>query len=576
MGMIGKLIASARRGRQPAGGARALRSLLDVAETADREGHLDAACAAYRQALDLAPDNPGVHVNFGALAKRMGDHASALASFTRAATLLPSLVHAWYNLGLLHYESWQLAEAERALWQALSHISPGIDGKLVASVISMQALTLQSSGQPGKARAFLDEAAGRFPEHADNCMRLTLLGLSADPTVDADELLARHRAWAGRFADPITAQVLPREPDRSPHRLRIGYVSGDFCEHAVARFAEPLLEAHNRDRFEIFCYDNSPVTDDTTARLRRLADHWRSIVALSDDDAAALVKHDCIDILVDLSGHTAHNRLSLFARKPAPLQLTYLGYPATTGMQAFDYRVTDAFADPPPLADTWYSESLLRLPRGQWCYRPPGGAIAAGVFPAVSGRISFGVFNRFDKITEQMIALWAGILAATPQSGLVIRGVPGLELRERLTNRLAQAGCAPERVTLLGRVPHDQYWASYQTADIALDTYPYNGVTTTCESLWMGIPVVTLAGRFGASRCAASLLTTAGLPELVASTGEDYVRIAVDLAHDTARLRTLRQSMRERMHRSPLMDAAGFTAAFEDAILRAWKGRTGT
>lgn len=576
MGMIGKLLARALPRKPPTGDAPTLRRLLDAAQAADREGRLEAACAAYRQALDLAPDHPGVHVNFGALAKRMGDHASALASFARAAALDPSLVHAWYNLGLLHYESWRLADAEHALWQALSLASPGIDSKLLASIIGMQALTLQSSGQPGKARAFLDEAADRFPDQADGCMRLGLLGLSADPAVGADELLSRHRAWASRFADPITAHAPHHEPDRLPHRLRIGYVSGDFCEHAVACFAEPIIEAHDRNRFEIFCYDNSPVADGTTARLRRLADHWRGITTLNDDAAAALVRRDRIDILVDLSGHTAHNRLSLFARKPAPLQLTYLGYPATTGMRAFDYRVTDSIADPPPQADTWYSESLLRLPRGQWCYRPPDTAIAAGAFPAAPGRISFAVFNRFDKITDDMIALWAGILAATPQACLVIRGVPGTELREHLSDRLARAGCMPERAALLGRVPQDQYWQSYHAADIALDTYPYNGVTTTCESLWMGVPVVTLAGRFGASRCASSLLTTVGLPELVASSVEDYLRIAVDLAHDPARLRTLRHGMRERMRRSPLMDASGFTAAFEDALLHAWKSRTGT
>ena len=501
------------------------------------------------------------------LEKRRGDLDAAVALLERAVEFDPGLVQAWYNLGLAHYERWRLAEAERALWQALSLAGGELDPGLRSGLIGLQALVLQALGQPGRARTFLYEAAARFPTHEDECLRMALLPLCADPSAEPGELLARHRAWATRYADPLAGNAEPRVWPAPSNRLRLGYVSGDFCAHAVACFIEPVLAAHDRARFEVFCYDNSPHADDTSARMRASAEHWRSIGAMGDADVAALVRADGIDILVDLSGHTARNRLLVFARKPAPVQVTWLGYGATTGMRAFDYRITDGVADPPGLSDTRYVERLIRLPAGQWCYRPPDPSQPAGRFPALAGHVTFGVFNRMDKVTDFMIGLWAEVLAAVPRSRLFVRGVSDGEPRADLLARFAGAGCDPGRIDLRARVPASEYWASYRAADIGFDTYPYNGVTTTCESLWMGIPVISLAGQFGVARCGASLLTTIGRPELVAATAEAYVRIAVELGRDPARLGALRRAMRDKMRCSPLMDARTQAGHLESAYL---------
>ncbi len=574
MGLFNRLLGGSRSARDP---PPALQALVDLAAHADREGQPQRAAELYRQALALAPTHPAIHVNLAVLEKRRGDLDAALALLERAVEFDPGLVQAWYNLGLTHYERWRLADAERALWHALSLAGGELDPHLRSDLIGLQAIVLQSLGQPGRARAFLYEAAARFPAHEDECLRMALLPLCADPAAEPGELLTRHREWATRYADPLAGNAAPRVWPAPSNRLRLGYVSGDFCAHAVACFFEPVLAAHDRARFEIFCYDNSPHADDTSARLRASAEHWRPIGAVGDADVAALVRADGIDILVDLSGHTARNRLLVFARKPAPVQFTWLGYGATTGMRAFDYRITDAVADPPGLSETHYVERLIRLPAGQWCYRPSDLSPPAGRFPAVAGHVTFGVFNRMDKVTDFMIDLWAEVLAAVPRSRLFMRGVSEGEPRAALLARFVDAGCDPARIELRARVPASEYWGSYHAADIAFDTFPYNGVTTTCESLWMGIPVISLAGQFGVARCGASLLTTVGLAELVAATAQSYVRIAVELGRDPARLGALRQGLRDKMRCSPLMDARTQAGRLESTYLAAWSAlRSGT
>lgn len=567
MGLFGRLLDGFRTVRSA---PPALQLLLDHAVRADRDGQPERAAELYREALALSPGHAAIHVNLAVHARRRGDFDAAVALLDRAVELDPGLVQAWHSLGLMHYERWRLADAESVLWRGLALAGGDTDPVLRSGLIGLQAIVLQSLGQPGRARTFLYEAAARFPAHEDECLRMALLPLCADPAAADGELLARHLAWAARYADPLIGNAAaPRLAARSD-RLRLGYVSGDLCGHAVACFFEPILAAHDRARFEVFCYDNSLHSDETTGRLRSSSEHWRSIAAAGDDEVASLVRADGIDILVDLSGHTARNRLLVFARKPAPVQVTWLGYGATTGMRALDYRITDAVADPPGVAEGHYVERLIRLPAGQWCYRPPDESEAAGRFPAVPGRVTFGMFNRMDKVTTFMIDLWARVLAAVPQSRLFMRGVSEGGPRVELLARFADAGCDPSRIDLCARVPAADYWRSYHAADIAFDTFPYNGVTTTCESLWMGIPVISLAGRFGVARCGASLLATVGLPELVAATADDYVRIAVELGRDTARLAATRQALRDRMQHSPLMNAQAQAAHLESAYLDAW------
>ena len=546
--------------------------LAAFAAEAEARGDFDAAALRYEDALRITPDSAPCHSNLGTLRKRQGRIQEAEHHYRRAVELAPELVGAWYNLGVLLHEAWRLEEAESALWRALSLVGKSEDTAFLSALIRTQAVTLQYSGSHAKAREFLREAAGHFPQNGAECARIALFSLSADPDAEAGEVLREHRAWAERFADPLTAAAPAHASDASPRRLRIGYVSGDFRDHTVGRFAEPILAAHDRVRFEVFCYDNSPFADHMTQRLRTHAGVWRNIAQLSDEAVAALIRSDHIDILVDLSGHTNHNRLLVFARKPAPLQLSYLGFNSTTGMRAMDWHLTDAVTDPPGEAEPFYSERLLRVPGCQWCYQPPP-CPDPGVFPAEPGAITFGSFNQFGKISPQILRLWARILAGVPGSRLQVRGVPRGGLDDATLSHFRQYGISADRLLpITGRLAMEKYWLAYHGADIALDTHPYNGVTTTCESLWMGLPVVTLAGRAGSARCAASLLTAAGMPELIADSEDDYVRIAVDLALDRARLAMLHARMRERLLRSPLMDACAFTLELEAAYLKAWSG----
>jgi protein O-GlcNAc transferase len=388
-------------------------------------------------------------------------------------------------------------------------------------------------------------------------------------------LLAEHRRWNELHARALAPGLPPRTEAGPGRKLRVGYVSADFKRHSLAYFIEPLLANHDRDRFEVYCYSNTRKTDEVTDQLRNHVSQWRDITAVSDEAAAGLIGQDGIDILVDLSGHTAGSRLLVFARKPAPVQLTFLGYPNTTGLATMDYRISDGYMDPPGIADAFYTEQLLRMPHSLWCYRPPAPTPDVNPLPALQlGATTFGSLHSFTKLNRTVIDLWARILARAPDSQLLLAGAPAGETGTRLRERFAAHGVDAARVHLIGKVNFDDYLKLYHRIDIALDAFPYTGGTTTCESLWMGVPVVTLAGTYAVARAGVSLLTSAGLTELIADSPERYVEIAVDLAHDTHRLVGLRGSLRERMQRSPLMDETAYTRAFEALLHGAFQAVT--
>lgn len=352
----------------------------------------------------------------------------------------------------------------------------------------------------------------------------------------------------------------------SQGRVRIGYVSADFRWHPVGRFLLPLLEHRNREAFELFCYSNVKVADATTSQFRQLSDHWRDISRLDTDQAVEHIRDDSIDILIDLSGHTSGNRLPSFARKPAPVQISYLGYAGTTGLTAMDFRLTDAQADPPGMTEHLHSETLIRLPIN-WCFAEPSDS------PAVMGRdpgpMRFCSFNHLCKVTDEMLRAWGKILHAMPDSQLILKagGLASAKTRQRLRDRLIAAGVAVDRVSLREPTPgYAEHLRAFSSMDIALDTFPYHGTTTTCEALWMGVPVVTLEGPTHVSRVGVSLLHAVGLPELIARSAEEYAAVAVALATHQHRLGELRQSLRDRMRQSPLMDAKRFVFDFESAL----------
>jgi predicted O-linked N-acetylglucosamine transferase (SPINDLY family) len=394
------------------------------------------------------------------------------------------------------------------------------------------------------------------------------------PNFDATAILAEAKRWNELHARPLAGSIKPHANDRSPERrLRIGFVSGDFRNHVVGRNVFPLFREHDRQSFEFFCYSNAQDHDDYTLRFQALADGWRDICEVPDDAVAQIIHDDRIDILVDLSLHSAQNRLLVFARKPAPVQATFAGYPGTTGLEAIDYRLTDPYLDPPG-QDAFYSERSIRLPHSFWCYDPSAMEVdeyAVAPLPARrNGYVTFGCLNNFPKVNFPVVQLWAEVLAARTDSRLLML-VPEGEFRRRLLERFERLGIAPARIQFVDRQSRADYLRTYDRIDLGLDTIPYNGHTTSLDSLWMGVPVVTLAGRSAVGRAGLSQLSNLGLEQLVARTPEQFVRIAVGMAGDVSRLAELRQNLRERMRQSPLTDARGFTRAIEASLRQMWR-----
>jgi predicted O-linked N-acetylglucosamine transferase (SPINDLY family) len=362
-------------------------------------------------------------------------------------------------------------------------------------------------------------------------------------------------------------------------RLRVGYVSPDFKNHSVARFFLPLLAHHERSAFEVTCYAELKRPDAVSERIRGLAEHWCPTVGLSNDELAERIRADGVDILVDLAGHTSDNRLLTFARTPAPVAVSWLGYANTTGVAAIDYRFSDAECEPPGESDRRSSERIWRLPHGFHCFSPLDDAPAVTAPPnAARGSTMFGSFNNFLKLAPETIALWGRVLAAVPGSRLLLKSnfVFDAAAHRRHLERFAAAGIDPARITILPYMPDDHaHLAAYAEVDVALDPFPYNGTTTTCEALWMGVPVVTLRGDRHAARVGTSLLTRVGLAALIADDEAGYVARAADLAAAPERLAQLRAGLRAQVAASKLCDAAGFARDVEDAYRAMWRAWCG-
>ena len=560
----------AASGSDAADVARLQACIAQAAECAAAGNHA-AAAELYRESLDLQPQDARIWCNFGAELNASGRTAEAELAYRRALELRPEFAHAWYNLGALLQEKGAFDEAEQCYRSAVPYVEAESDHDLWVLLRNNLGLLLQNLGRQQDAIAWYRRALAEQPQECGLHSNL-LFVLNSLPDTEPQRVLEEHRAWAQRFADPLAPAPEQHDNALDPGRaLRIGYVSADFRQHAVAYFLEPVLRHHRHEHFEIFCYSNTARPDANTQRLREWSDHWRDVTALDDERAARLVRADRIDILIDLSGHTDGNRLLLFARKPAPIQMTWLGYHGSSGLAAMDYRITDPYVDPPGAAETCYRERLLRLPQTMVCYQPPVEAPVVNALPALErGHVTFGSFNSFAKLNGETLRAWARMLARLPGARLRVRGVPAGVSFGRLLAIFAAEGVAAERIDAIGRLPYRDYLAQYLQADLALDPYPYNGSTTTLESLWMGIPVITLAGAAGLSRCAASHLSNAGLPDLIARSWDDYLRIGLELAADIPRIAQLRAGLRERMRASPLLDAARFTAELEALYSRAW------
>lgn len=437
-------------------------------------------------------------------------------------------------------------------------------------VLSNLGIAHSLAGEHARAMGCFREAIAADPAFLparSNLLLASLYRQELTPAQIAGEHRKHGRAWegAGRAIDRPARR-------RSSRKLRIGYVSGDFRRHPVSRFIEPILRAHDRGVFEVFCYSSAPITDGVTRRLQRTSGHWRWMAEMNDAEAARQIQVDRCDILIDLSGHTQGNRLGVFALRPAPVQVTYLGYPATTGLRSMQYRITDHVCDPPGLSDGFHTESLVRLDGCFLCYRPNPGAPPPE--PSPQNRtclFTFGCLNHHPKLSSETITLWAEILRQTPGTQLLLksRSLSDAGVAAAIRTRFEQYGIAADRLELRGFVASERaHLATYQEVDLALDPFPYNGTTTTCEALWMGTPVIAMVGDAHVSRVGASLLSAAGLAGLIAASADEYLRTAVTLARNPERIRRLRIGLRRQIARSALCDAAQFTRRFEAALIQ--------
>ena len=529
------------------------------------QGQLDAAIAACQQAITLNPNYAEAYGNLGNALKDQGQLDAAVAAYRQAIALRPTLADAYYNLGIVLHQQRQL-DAALATYQQAAALRPDH-----AAAHSNRGNVLKDMGELDQALAAFGQAQALKPHDPDIHSSL-LLTRHYLPDQSPAALGAEARRWNSLHAAPLQKLIQPHANDRSPdRRLRIGYVSPDFVRHPVGRFLEPLLACHDHHAFEIFAYAQVPAPDEMTARLRSYTDAWRSTVGLSHAQVAEMIQADRIDILVDLAMHSAHNRLLVFARKPAPVQVTYLAYCSTTGLDTIDYRLSDPYLDPPGMDESIYSERTVRLPETYWCYQPRIAPADVGPLPALAhGHITFGCLNNFCKVSAPTFACWTSLLRAVPHSRLILHAHQGAH-RQRLQERWQREGLDPTRLHFADFLPVETYFALYRQIDIALDTFPYGGGTTTCDALWMGVPVVTLAAPTAMGRAGLSLLSNLGLPELVAQSPDEYVHIAATLATDLPRLAHLRASLRPRMEQSPLMDAPRFTRHVEAAYRHMWK-----
>lgn len=565
----------------------------DLGAVLATRGELAQAATAFQEATILQPALVEAHDNLGSALQRLGRIQDAIAAFRKAVELRPAYVTALRHLA----DALQVAGRDQEAVQAYQtllrssatdpedHFNLGNvlekSGRRDDAIASYrQALALRpafAEAQNNLANVLelngeIDEAAACYREslrlRPNSAVWSNLIyALHLQPDDDPEQIREELARWNQTMARPLAGSISLHSNDPDPdRRLRIGYVSPHLAEHAVGRYLLPLIANHDRARFEVFCYSDVPLADAVTERLRAHADVWRDTLSFPDEQLASLIRSDQIDVLVDLTMHMQGNRMLMVARKPAPVQVTWLGYPGSTGLGTMDYRLTDPYLDPAEADEQLYSEKSVRLPHCYWCYQPQGDEPAPSELPALkNGFVTFGCLNHFSKINPRVLEMWAKVLAI-PNSRLLVQAPTG-HAREKLLDRL---GIDRSHVQFAGRQPRLDYFRLYHLIDVCLDTFPYNGHTTSLDSLWMGVPVVTLAGKTAVSRGGASILSNAGLPDLIANTPDEYVSIATKLAADPARLADLRRTLRQNMQASPLTHGAQFARDVETTYRQMW------
>lgn len=529
-------------------------------------GQLPEAIASYRETVWLDPNYADAYVNLSTALRDRGEMTDAIACLRKALQLRPNDAVQHNNLGNVYIERGNLAEGAKCLQESL-RIKPDY-----AESYNNLGVALHLQARIDEAVASYRQALRLKPEYVDAHSNL-VFAMNYHPDVDQATLLAEHRDWAKVQTAGIVQYASYENTREADRPLRVGYVSPDFRRHPVAFFVEPILEHHDRQVFETFCYAQVASPDAFTERFKSLAGTWRNICGMTDEQLAEQIRADKIDILVDLAGHTAKNRLLAFARKPAPVQISYLGYPNTTGIKAIDYRLTDAIADPPE-EQPLHVERLVRLPGGLCCYRPFDAAPAITPLPSSSRNyITFGSTHSLSKLNSRVLELWGRILTAMPSARLLVcRNSLTGETMDYFREQFAQHGCDIDRVEFRGGVGlgNDKHWPVYSEIDISLDAFPWCGHTTACESLWMGVPIITLYGDRYAGRMVASVLSSIGLTDWIAKTPDEYVNLAVRAARDRRRLLELRGRLRQQVPESILCNGDHFTRGLEQAYRKMW------
>jgi len=541
----------------------------NLGNTLNRLGRLEEAIASYLSALKIKPDYPEAYNNLGNAYDQQDKLDEALGAFHRALRLKPDSSVAYYNMGLALATRERFDEATAAFRRALELDPDNLEAR------NNLGNTLLDQGQSEEAIACFRRAMELAPTHPgihSNLIYALHLVSGVGQTIIADE----QRRWSRKFVAPGSGNLRGHPNNRDPERrLRIGYVSPDFRGHAVGRNLLPLFRCHDHRNFEILCYSGVIRPDELTGEFQKRVDHWRSMVGVPDEKLEETIRNDGVDILVDLTQHTAGDRLPVFARQPAPVQVSFAGYPDTTGVETIRYRISDRYLELVPMA----SEECERGPRTEqvflidsfWCYDPYEIGVESNELPARHHEgVTFGSLANFRKINEPLLKLWARVLAKHDASRLVVLTAAGSH-RLRVLEILGREGIEGRRVEFAERCSHQDYLELYRRLDIMLDTFPYNGHTTSLDALWMGVPVISLAGETRVSRGGLSILNNLGLPELVAQAEDEYVEIATRLAGDLPRLAELRRTLRSRMETSLLMDAPRFAHNIEAAYRAMWR-----
>ncbi len=531
-----------------------------------QKGNLKKAISANQKAVIIDPQDPDAYNNLGVGLLEIGSLKKAELSFREALVLKPDYSEAYTNLGVVLQKLGKFDEAENHHRKAIFFNPRNVSAYINLGVTLKELYRFEEAVENYDKAIKLNPNSSTAYTNRNFCLNYSA---NLSPTF----IYQKHLEFGKQFGNKQNNNLFAlKKRIISKEKLRIGYVSGDFRHHSIVYFFEPLLNYHDANMFETFCYYNNNIFDNFTEIIKNKTDNWRNIFSVSDFDVSNIIKNDNIDILIDLSGHTGQNRLKLFALKPAPIQITWLGYPNTTGLSEIDYRFTDLITDPIGITDEFHTEKLYRLPGGFLCYKGNNSVSLPNNIPQIENRfVTYGSFNNFLKVTPEVIKVWSKILKSSPTSRLILKGSDINQNASQHIETFAKEGVSQDRVSFYQNLPKiSEHLELYNSVDIALDTFPYNGVTTTCEALWMGVPVITLLGEQHASRVGASILTNVGLENFIANDIEGYIEMAIKFANKIDLLKKMRKELRKKMLKSSLCNGSIFAKEIERAYKTIW------